>query len=196
MRSSPKFALILTTSILACKPSDRQNQDDVEAAKRHAQAMIKTFSTELQATLQDAIQAGGPAHAIGVCKLDAPRITAEQAVDGWTLTRTALRVRNPANAPTQWQREVLDDWAARLDSNNTTDVAELEWSTVVETAAGPELRVMKAIPLGGLCLTCHGEVEQLDAEVRTALRAEYPDDQATGFHVGDLRGAFVVTGPL
>jgi hypothetical protein len=39
-------------------------------------------------------------------------------------------------------------------------------------------------------------VDQLSPEVRAALAEQYPDDQATGFEVGDLRGAFIVTGPL
>lgn len=158
--------------------------------------MTKSFASELQATLLAAIEAGGPAHAISVCKHEAPQIAAAQASDGWTLGRTALRVRNPTNAPSSWQRVVLETWQAQIDANEIEDPASLEWTEVIEGEGGPELRYMRAIVLGGVCLACHGPVEQISEEVRTALAEQYPDDQATGFRVGDLRGAFVVTGPL
>ena len=52
---------------------------------------------------------------------------------------------------------------------------------------------MKAIPTGGLCLQCHGEV--LDPAVAGKIAELYPDDQATGFIDGDLRGVFWVEYP-
>lgn len=169
---------------------------ELEAGKAHARAMIQAFAKQLQTTLLEAIEAGGPASAIGVCKLEAPMITAKQAADGWVLARTALKVRNPGNAANEWQRPVLDAWQAQISAGEVADVAALDWAEVVETDAGPQLRYMKAIPLGGVCLACHGPADQLTPEVTAALAEGYPDDQATGFEVGQLRGAFVVTGPL
>ena len=50
-----------------------------------------------------------------------------------------------------------------------------------------------------VCLKCHGDAESLAPEVSDRLAELYPDDRATGFAMGDLRGAFVVermvTGP-
>ncbi|MGM0774574.1 MAG: c-type heme family protein, partial [Pseudomonadota bacterium] len=40
-------------------------------------------------------------------------------------------------------------------------------------------------------LGCHGK--SIDPEVKAKLDELYPEDQATGFSEGDLRGAFVVT---
>jgi hypothetical protein len=207
-----RFALLLLASVSACKSGSREQatSDDAgaqvaverepsgqpgEAPIPRARAMSKAFATELQATLLAAIEAGGPAHAIAVCKHDAPKIAAAQAGDGWTLSRTALRVRNPANAPTSWQRDVLQTWQEQLEAGAVDDVASLEWFDTAG-ASGAELRYMRAIPLGGVCLACHGPVEQLGEEVRAALAEQYPEDQAVGFEVGELRGAFVVTGPI
>ena len=39
-----------------------------------------------------------------------------------------------------------------------------------------------------LCLACHGS--SLAPEIAERLAADYPDDRATGFEVGDLRGVF------
>jgi len=49
---------------------------------------------------------------------------------------------------------------------------------------------MKAIPTGGGCLLCHGT--NLSPEIGQALADLYPEDRATGFTEGDIRGAFVV----
>jgi hypothetical protein len=40
------------------------------------------------------------------------------------------------------------------------------------------------------CLVCHGEAEAQPAALREALASAYPHDRATGYAVGDLRGAF------
>jgi hypothetical protein len=182
------------------EPESAGPSTDEAAAVQRARGMIQAFASELQTTLLAAIEAGGPSSAIAVCKVEAPAITAKQAEDGWTLARTALKLRNPDNAATAWQRAVLDDWqaqiAARIAAGEVPDVAALDWREVIETDAGPQLRYMKAIPLGGVCLGCHGPAEQITPEVRAALAEAYPDDQAVGFEVGQLRGAFVVTGPL
>ncbi len=188
--------LLLAAS--ACESSPREPAAGAEArasepaALERARGMTKTFAAELQATLLAAIEAGGPVHAIGVCKHDAPRITAAQASEGWSLSRTALRVRNPANAPSDWQRAVLERWQAQLTAGEVADPATLEWS---DTSAG-EFRYMRGIALGGVCLTCHGASEQLGEGVAAALAEHYPADQATGFAVGQLRGAIVVRGPI
>ena len=44
---------------------------------------------------------------------------------------------------------------------------------------------------GELCTLCHGEI--LDETVAQAVRAQYPEDRATGFVAGEMRGAFTVS---
>ena len=47
---------------------------------------------------------------------------------------------------------------------------------------------MKAIPTQQMCLGCHGSA--LSAEVQKVLDERYPEDQAKGYKVGQIRGAF------
>ena len=50
---------------------------------------------------------------------------------------------------------------------------------------------MKAIRVSAPCLTCHGsEIEQ---DIQDELKKLYPEDKATGYQAGDLRGALSVT---
>jgi len=63
---------------------------------------------------------------------------------------------------------------------------------VVKGEAGA-FRCTKAIPTAAEpCLTCHGS--GLDPALKPEIeRLLYPDDQATSFKAGELRGAFTVT---
>ncbi len=151
--------------------------------------LTRQFQQRLKAELEAAIAQGGPVSTIGVCRERAPVIAKElSAASGALVSRTALRVRNRGNTPLPWQRDVLLRFQERMAAGEPAD--GLEW---LETPAGEGARYMKAIPTGPLCLTCHGS--DLAADVQAALRGTYPEDAATGFAVGDLRGAFSVVWP-
>jgi hypothetical protein len=62
---------------------------------------------------------------------------------------------------------------------------------VSEASGQPPFRYMSAIPTQKICLGCHGK--SIDPQVKAKLEALYPEDRATGFSEGDLRGAFVIT---
>lgn len=157
--------------------------------------LTASFQKALKGELMKAIGAGGPAAAIDVCNVKAPRISDEVLNDGewegWTIGRTASRIRNPANAPNAWQRRGL---AALEKTAGPREASEpVEWHEVTDDG---HLRYMRAIWLAPLCTTCHGDPGNLSPEVTEKLRELYPHDQATGYSAGELRGAFVVTAPL
>ncbi len=54
-------------------------------------------------------------------------------------------------------------------------------------------RYYRPLKVGKVCLTCHGPVETLDPELRKTLKELYPEDRATGYRAGDLRGVVSVT---
>ena len=151
-------------------------------------ALAKQLATELKAALTQALQVS-PESAISACKTRAPQIAATiSAENDVTIGRTSLRVRNPANAPSAWQREVLGEFQRRHDAGEAGTA--MEYSAVIEVDGYTEHRYMKAIVTEPLCVTCHGE--RLSPAIKQAIAAKYPDDAATGFRVGDLRGAVYV----
>lgn len=188
MRFIPAVALAacaLASAAWAAEP------DPAQVAQ--ARAAVKSLGESLKAQLMEAIKAGGPGTAISVCRTIAPELAAQVSqASGLTVGRTALRVRNPANAPDEWERAVLMAFARQIAAG--ADPQTLEHAETVTDASGAAtFRYMKAIPMGAEpCLTCHGAPEP-------ALKAEiarlYPQDQATGFRPGELRGAFTVEGP-
>jgi hypothetical protein len=55
-------------------------------------------------------------------------------------------------------------------------------------------RYMQAQGVGTICLTCHGE--DLSGPVRATLEKYYPDDWATGYSLGQVRGAISLSKEL
>ena len=144
---------------------------------------------ELSATLLTAIGTDGPVEAIRLCNVEASPIAArvsEQA--GASVGRTALRLRNPANAPDADARAVLATFERDLAAGATPPLEHFE------TRPDGSARYMSAIVTQGLCLTCHGS--GIAAEIAAEIADHYPADQATGFAAGDLRGAFLIEWPV
>ena len=147
---------------------------------------------ELKGELGAAIEKGGPVAAIDVCRTRAPAIAARlSAESGARVGRTALRVRNAGNAPDDLERAVLEQFAGDMASGRVE--GPLEAAFEIKREGGIERHYMRAIPTEALCLTCHGET--LAPELAAAIAREYPNDQATGFKLGELRGAFRVVWP-
>ncbi len=158
-----------------------------------AKGLIKSFAETLTGELEAALEAGGPAKAIGVCKERAPAIAADLAAkSGWEVGRTSLKTRNRAlNTPDDWERAVLNRFDARHAAGEPADT--LAFGEVMDVNGTRTFRFMKAIPTGDLCLACHGT--QIAPETVAALDQAYPGDQARGYKVGDVRGAFSLSKP-
>lgn len=157
--------------------------DDTRAAR--SREIATSFQQELGARLTAALATGGPVEAIAVCNLEAPQISARLSADsGARVARTALKVRNPANAADPPKRDVLEAFRLELAADATKIPEHFE------TSGDGTARYMRAIVMQPLCLVCHGAA--LAPEVQSAVSRLYPADEATGFAVGELRGAFVI----
>jgi len=160
-------------------------EDERLALSRDASAQL---GQQLSAALLTALGTDGPVEAIGVCSVEASPIAArlsEQA--GARVGRTALRIRNPENAPDDAAREVMEAFARDLATDAAAPPEHFE------TRPDGSARYMSAIVAQPLCVTCHGT--EIAPEVSAATAEHYPADQATGFAVGELRGAFIVEWP-
>lgn len=153
-----------------------------------AREATKQLQETLQRALKEAMVTGGPQGAVEACNLQALPLTEQLSQDlGAEIGRTALRTRNAANAPDAWEEEQLRRFQERLTNGDAA--ATLEAVLEDETS----LRYMKAIPMQEPCATCHGT--DVDPALRERIQALYPQDKATGFKIGELRGAFTVTLP-
>jgi hypothetical protein len=153
-----------------------------------SRAVVSRFQQELSQRLAQALAAGGPVEAIDVCSREAPGIAARLAVETGTFVgRVSSAARNPANAADAGARQAL----ARLEQALASQSGDPPWTFDVSDDGGATY--MQAIVTQPLCVACHGTA--LAPDVASALARLYPSDRATGFAVGDLRGAFVVRWP-
>ena len=162
---------------------------EIESFVQESRAMVKAFSGDLKSELQAAIAIGGPVHAIPVCNVRAPEIAATPSPGQWAIGRTSHKIRNPSNAPDDWETEVLEMFRERAAAGESLNA--MEATEFVAGDAGATYRYMKAIPVGQVCLTCHGT--DVEPELKAEIGTYYPDDRATGFALGELRGAFTIT---
>lgn len=146
------------------------------------------FMQKLGATLKQQLETGGAENAVGVCKQFAPALATEYSGDSRTVKRVSLKPRNQAlGIPDAWEKQILENFDHELADGKP--IGSMEKSTVVETADGRWFRYMKAIPTQPMCLQCHGQSYQIQDGVKALLAKEYPNDQATGYSAGAVRGA-------
>lgn len=128
-------------------------------------------------------QSGAPAdlEAFGrVCKPVGMAMQQAAVANGWMAKQVAVKNRNPLNAADPEATAQLlrfeSDSALRAVILNTT------------MNGRPGIRYLRRITVELSCLLCHGEQASRPAFVT----ANYPQDRAFGFKVGDLRGAYSV----
>jgi hypothetical protein len=147
--------------------------------------------------MQSAVQEKGPVAAISVCKEKAPQLLQElRQQTGWGIRRVSLKTRNAATGtPDAWEVRQLADFNIR--AANGAKPEQLEVGEIVNEADGKRtFRYMKALPVVPVCQTCHGASENFSADLQAALAKDYPHDRATGYTVGEVRGALSVKRPL
>jgi hypothetical protein len=155
-----------------------------------SKTVVKEFMGQLKGKLQAAMKSGGPTKAINVCKDSAP-VIAQNLSDkyGWRVARTSLKTRNPANTADEWEKEVLQNFNMR--KQNGEKVKPMAYFAEVEEKGVKVFRFMKAIPTGDVCLKCHGD--NIAPSIASKLKESYPADEAIGYKLGDVRGAFTIT---
>jgi hypothetical protein len=140
-----------------------------------------TFDT-LSKTLRYVMQTVGADSAVRYCHVQAYPITAVYASKGIQIRRTSLKYRNPANEPDVLEYLILNEY-------NAQQRAGLELKPAIRRNKDGTVHYFKPILLQGMCVTCHGDpASDIPESVKNALSTLYPNDQATGYRVGDLRG--------
>ncbi len=163
-----------------------------------ARGVATAVPPKLLAVLKPAIERDGPAEAISLCKDEAPKLAAAaSAQSGWQVRRVSLRNRNPKAVPDAWERATLEGFDRSLAAAAAGGPPPvLERAEQVIDNGQPVRRYMRALPTQALCLQCHGPADKLGPGVAARLAALYPDDRATGYAEGQIRGAMTLRQPV
>ena len=98
---------------------------------------------------------------------------------------TSDRLRNPTNKPR--------GWAADLVAAHTGKPLRDVKGFAVDL--GDRIGVLRPMAQTKSCLSCHGPVADMPATVRQLISQRYPNDRATEFTEGQIRGWFWVEMP-
>lgn len=155
------------------------------------QAVAKNLPPKLMAVVRSEIQANGVDGAVSACHEKAPALAKEAALaNGMQIRRVSLKNRNPKAVPDAWEVSVLQDFDRRAALGEAP--ASLEASTVEKQNGQTIFRYMKALHTQDMCLVCHGQPAAMDPLVLQKIKTLYPLDKATGYSVGQIRGAITL----
>lgn len=144
------------------------------------------ITSEMQSVLmknvQEAMQKGGPEYAVDFCNLNAIPLTDSMSnILNATIQRKSDRNRNPNNAI-----------SSELDQMAWNKIKETK-KPLVQTDNNGHAFYYKPIQIGmPTCLKCHGTKEEISEGTAKIIAEKYPNDKATGYHEGDLRGMWKV----
>ncbi|GAB2493996.1 Tll0287-like domain-containing protein [Algoriphagus taiwanensis] len=202
MRKIIKYSVVLMF-ISSCGGGERVSKEVFEEVNKNMEvkrlseaeileeAMIwgDSISTEAQmqliSQLQNAISEKGVPGAIEFCNINAlPILTEVGKVHGVSIKRASNRYRNPADQPDAQEAPILDAYEYNAENGIKSE------PNIQKIDGGEVFLYTKPIVIpGGLCLSCHGDPgKDINAETLSKLAELYPEDQAKGHKVGDLRG--------
>ena len=154
----------------------------LERGKQIASEAMK----KLSGRLASALESGGVSNALSACSVEALPLTRAVAQSNEVvLRRVTHRPRNPTNRADEVELKILEAFRRQLETAEASSVAPV-------AVSGPGVAATFYAPIvlnNPLCLNCHG---QPGTDIRPAnlavIERLYPDDEATGFRLGDLRG--------
>lgn len=182
--------LVLSFMVGGVSHSQQSHQDSqFEQALLEARQLSKELAEKVRGLLLQEIERGGFENAARVCSELAQAITQQfNKRTGYYARRVSLRYRNPKNIPDDYERRKLEE----LDFLNREKRLENEYVEVFKEGNREYLRYMKPLVAIPLCLVCHGPEENIPSEIKAILVEKYPNDRATGFLGGDVRGTISV----
>ncbi len=193
------FAMVLLALLASCGPEQPPaSEPKVEAPapaaieipeelKEQLKSSVKMLAGTLKGHLVAELDAKGPLEAFSVCATKAQELTAAASDERVFIHRVSLKVRNPADLPSDFERVQLE----RFEALHAEDkLPEGEFLTAQDDGRSA-VYFFKPLLIDKPCLLCHGERDAIDPALLAKIETTYPGDEATGYKEGDLRGAFV-----
>ena len=185
-------ALICTFAFGCASEAGRLSREDEAQVRTIGQESAGLLAASLVTSLSAAIQQGGLIHAVDFCSNEAVRLTSDvqdRLGRGLVIKRTTLKYRNPANAPDDLETAALHYFTSKLHETDSLP------SHYVQRVSTEEFRYYQPLIVNQLCLQCHGNPGEIDPAVMQRLKMRYPEDRATGYASGELRGLIRVSVP-
>lgn len=161
----------------------------LELALIEARRVADELTVKVRGLLLNELDKGGFDGAVRVCAEVAQDITRQfNQQPGRTVRRVSLGYRNTRDIPDAYETQKLKSF----DTLNRDQKLPQESYEIVRENGREYLRYLRPVTAGAMCLKCHGQPDDIPIAVQRVLQERYPNDQATGYHAGDVRGAVSV----
>ena len=181
--------LSLSATFLLAAPQEKGKEAQLQAVVKMGEKSSKILLQTLGKNMKMHMKQGGPMDALNFCSEEAYTLTKKvnkQLPKGVRVKRITDKVRNPSNATIDNELAVLNTFKSMQSANIILP------KYLVEKVNSTTFKYYKPLVIKKkVCLKCHGTLK--DIELKRAINERYPLDNATGYEMGDLRGAIVVT---
>ena len=153
----------------------------------------KTLKIALKKNLKEKMEKEGPLGALSFCANSAQSITDmvnRDAKKGVRVKRVSEKYRNPLNKPDNLDNLAFQFFQKMKDRDGVYPDDFITRLRHKEDKNIEIFRYYEPLFIEKPCLACHGE--KLKPEVAAQLKELYPNDMATGYKLGDLRGLIAV----
>lgn len=176
----PLLSLFLTSTLLSASPLSEE--EIVQKGSDASALLLQKLGSELKGQMQT----NGAMGALRFCSQHALVLTEQVAKESKTsIKRISINHRNPVNKTNKDETALLNEWD-KLVKN----AQPLPAQTLVKVSDSTTMYYKPIVINNEACLKCHGNVE---GELAKAIHTTYPEDKATGYKMGDLRGMIAVT---
>lgn len=163
-----------------------QSVKDYTPFVNQGQKMVHETQGVMAQKLMGAMSEGGPINAIEFCNKNVAGISDSLSqFHGAQISRASDKPRNPSNKASDVEIKSIDSLKALKAAGASLTPISFETENQVITHY--------PIPTAGMCLKCHADTQKtISSAVQQKLQSLYPEDMATGYQVGDIRGIWVV----
>ncbi len=186
--------LFIAIAMLTCVASLAYAKTTEREALAQAEKMSDELDTLLDRTLKAKLYIYSFAEIVGTYEaITKGKALAISRKYGAKIRRVGIRFRNRANSPDDYERRKL----LQMVRDNRDGRLEKAYFNFVTTPDGKKfLRYMKPIVTLSSCLKCHGAKDTLTPSATRRIKELYPNDNAMGFLIGEVQGAYSVIYPM
>lgn len=176
----------------SCQTSEKKEAEvvDKEAFLALGDSVSVMAQKELLQKVSGAIAEGGAAHAVAFCNAEAMQLTDSMSrMNGVRIQRITNKARNRANSLSGPDEEALFQ---QIQDSLKAGSMKPHYLLNADSEA---ITYYKPILLGmPTCLKCHGAPDKdIEAATFAIIKEKYPDDAATGYSLGELRGLWKIS---
>ena len=178
-----KLTALLPLLLASMLSAQDASQEVINTGEKVSAELLKQLGTKLK----HEIKTNGLVAAANFCNTNAITLTEEvnlHQLAGISVKRTSLKERNPENLPQDDERKVLEQMQNMLKGKKLP--------AYILKKENKTYKYYKPLVIKNqTCLACHGDIST-NPELSAFMKEHYPEDKATGYKMGELRGAIVV----